>query len=151
MGRKGQLKPLKTEDVAGDSGDGGNVVRKQRKRQVAWSQTDTERLCELLLEHGSGGILSKQTNATTNERKKMEWQNIASDFNANPQVFSLCMFCIFFSHTFSLSHTLECHLSRRENTRVSVQTRFVRNAFAYQVGADERKCNWWRASRSEAK
>lgn len=89
MGRRSQPKECKTENDDDADGASDVVVRKQRKRQVAWSQTDTERLCELLLEYGSNGILSKQTDAQTNAKKAEEWEAIAAHFNASP---SVCIF-----------------------------------------------------------
>lgn len=67
--------------------DDGDVGKQKRKQQINWSQADTERLCELLVEHGADGILNKITNAATNDKKKQEWNTIVNHFNASPLVF----------------------------------------------------------------
>lgn len=70
----------------------------KRHRQTKWSQEETEWLCDLLLEHGSSGIMAKTTNSSTNEKKKKEWTTISMHFNANPSVCvcSVCSVCITF-------------------------------------------------------
>lgn len=100
MGHNSQPKQRKAEN---GNDAGGASVQKQRKPQVAWSQTDTERLCELLLEHARIGILSKRTDAQTNAKKAEEWETIAVHFNASPSVCIFYLFYVSFSHSHSLS------------------------------------------------
>lgn len=123
MGRKRKIE-IETENdgdgaMVGDSdniGDGDNIDDKKRKQQVTWEQEDTERLCELLLEHGKGGILNKITNAAVNEKKKQEWETVASHFNSNPKVIIFYFVCLF-SLSLSLSLSLESYLPWRDCTQ----------------------------------
>lgn len=75
--------------VEGDgSGEG------KRQRQINWTQKETDILCELLLEHGSTGIMAKTTNACTNAKKKAEWATILIHFNSNPSVRVCACVCV---------------------------------------------------------
>lgn len=87
MGRKKCEMKKENDDGDGNSDDG---VGTKRKQQFKWEQDDTERLCDLLLEHGKGGILNKVTNAAVNEKKKQEWEIVARHFNASPMVYCVC-------------------------------------------------------------
>lgn len=109
MGRKkGEMKKENDGEEAGNDGDA-----KKRKQQYKWEQDDTERLCELLLEHGKSGILNKVTNAAVNEKKKQEWETIAMLFNSSPKVYFLpCLFCVWLTHSLSFcseSFQPRCH------------------------------------------
>lgn len=58
----------------------------ESKRRINWSQEDTERLAQLVIQFGRSGILNKQTNGATNAKKKLEWDIIRIHFNSHPMV-----------------------------------------------------------------
>lgn len=61
-------------------------VEKKRKRAANWTQCDTELLESLVLEYGQKGILSKETNVSTNQSRDAEWAQIHLEFNATDTV-----------------------------------------------------------------
>lgn len=113
-------------------------VEAKRKRQVKWTQEETERLAALLLECGCTAIMNKTTNGATNEMKKAEWKVIANRFNAHPSV-SFGAFQVQSRHSFlflSLSfYSAEYMLPRRNGTRESLQATNDGDENAQQMGA----------------
>lgn len=69
---------------ADESSLGG--VTDKRKRAANWSQSDTELLASLVITMGKKGILSKETNVSTNQIKDAEWAQIQTVFNATDTV-----------------------------------------------------------------
>lgn len=61
-------------------------VETTRNRAANWRQCDTELLASLILQYGQKGILSKETNASTNQVKDTEWAKIHLEFNATDTV-----------------------------------------------------------------
>lgn len=59
---------------------------KKPKRTQNWNQNDTEFLAQLVMDHGRVGILSKETNVSTNKQRDIEWDIVNKHFNASAMV-----------------------------------------------------------------
>lgn len=59
---------------------------KKHKRTPNWNQNDTELLVQLVMDHGRVGILSKETNVSTNKQRDIEWEIVNKHFNASAMV-----------------------------------------------------------------
>lgn len=106
---------------------------KKQKRTQNWNQNDTEFLAQLVLDHGRKGILSKETNVSTNKQREIEWDAICKNFNDSAMVRNsdFSHFLNLFSYRFDFSYLFSKVVCARNVS--SLQTRYKKILKAVKV------------------